>query len=291
MSTFHSHTTQTSQPFFTSFDVDSICAFATTLSACRQGVRWFPDMYPNFNITTNVHLGLSVPPEPSSASEQWRSVPLHTIPHYAIGQVIGWEAITIYIFFPRLYKDAPRQSKPLDLTLLSGDQFGLWTDAVLLPAIKEATSILDANGQLVPDSNILQHLPQSRRAAAYLTSAPTELAARYSSNKDDTTHPRRQVVGHYLAPSTIQRLADIITRKVQEHPECEPIFSDFVFYFACKNTKLQFMASSADGQSLPAMSSRFLDHWERCFDDQFLDPTRVFVDLGKQVTATHTALP
>ncbi|KAL2173325.1 uncharacterized protein P884DRAFT_273371 [Thermothelomyces heterothallicus CBS 202.75] len=202
-------------------------------------------MYTNFNVTTNVHLGLLVPPDTTSADRQWRSVLLYTIPHYAFGQVGGWEAMTAYIFFPRLFKDVTRQAKPLDLTILSAEQFSLWTDVL-------------------------------RQAVAYLTSAPTEQAARFSSS--DNINPRRQIVGHYLSAHTTQRLTDIISQ----------LFGDFVFYFAYKNTKLQFMGSrTPDGgtpydSSFLSVSQKFLEHWERCFDDNFLDPTRVFVDLGKQ---------
>jgi hypothetical protein len=296
MSTQHSRTTQTTEPFFTSFDIDSICAFSDTLASCRQGIRWFGDMYTHLNITANVHLGLSVPPEVTSTDTRWRTVPLHTIPHYAFGQVSGWDTMIVHIFFPRLYKDAHRQSKPLELTLLSGDQYSLWVDAVVLPAIADACSVKDENGNLVPDANVLQHLPPSRQAAAYNTSAPTEHAARTSKQSTESTTSRRQMVTTLIGASTTQRLTDFIRKRIEDNPECQ-IFRDFVLYFNCKNTKLQFMASdnldhsSPPSGALPRVGQQFLESWAKCLDDETLDPTRVFIDLGKQVTATPSALP
>ncbi|RYP63086.1 hypothetical protein DL769_007073 [Monosporascus sp. CRB-8-3] len=101
---YYDQTSDNARPFLVSYDVDSICGFASSLAVARQGIRWFPAMNTAMNITANIHLGIPVPPPPGDADRRWQPAPLHLIPHYAFGQVGGWDSMLFFIVFPRLYK-------------------------------------------------------------------------------------------------------------------------------------------------------------------------------------------
>src|SRR5690606_11804173 len=92
-------------------------------------------------------------------------------------QVQGWEGMMIYVFFPWLYRyetTLSEKKNPLERVLISKEHMLLWYDKVLLPSIWLATRIRDPDGNLVPNTNLLQHIPQSYEAAKGLTHAPAE---------------------------------------------------------------------------------------------------------------------
>ena len=213
----------------------------------------------------------------------------------------------VYIFFLRLYKyPIPGQPKPTNPILLLTDQFSLQIDTIVLPSILEVSTIQDTSGNLVPNSNIIQYIPQSRLVAAYLNSALSKLIARTSSinqsnlgNKDQRSgiSTRLQQVGIYLNPYFLDKLTWIIAVKVRENPKYIDIFSDFVIYFSCKNIKLQFIGSgkvdipTTIDQNFYNITRQFLDFQDNCFVSDLLDLDHVFIDLGKQTTAIFTTLP
>ena len=55
--------------------------------------------------------------------------PVHEIPHYTLGRLVGFEDVSIYVLFPRLYREEQQSSRLLD------SDFQTWLDYVLLPAL------------------------------------------------------------------------------------------------------------------------------------------------------------
>ena len=56
-------------------------------------------------------------------------MPVYEIPHYTLGRLVGFEDVSLYLLFPRLYRENQQTSRLLD------DDFQVWMDQVLLPAI------------------------------------------------------------------------------------------------------------------------------------------------------------
>jgi len=331
LSSYYGQTTADQAKCLESFDIDSICGLARSLSFAKEGISWFPEMNTNLNVTANIHFGIPVPPPLDAPTEaSWEAAPLSRIPHYAFGQVKGWSSIFVYFVFPRLYRHpAQADQRPgrgrarqatgqdkLEQTLLSRDQYYLWYDAVLLPAIFDAVKVYNSTGQLVTDSNIIQHLPRSRLAASQIATARAEslqsgfsapegqevdpeMAPTNGSRKgDNEADPKgRQMISHVLDRKHLGRLTEALRERIRTNPECQPLFDDFVIYFACKNIKVDFMASgSADqpydvGLNLMAMAETFFTRWVSHIDMEHTIADQVFVDLAKQVTAADTALP
>lgn len=92
-----------------------------------------------------------------------------------------------------------------------------------------------------------------------------------------------------------------LTTQLREHVELDDEtlpFNNFVIYFACKNTKKNYMKGTvtttptmAPDSAFFEMSDNFLRRWNLAFDEQHLDPAHVYVDVGKQVTPQHSHLP
>ncbi|KAK4441882.1 hypothetical protein QBC34DRAFT_314276, partial [Podospora aff. communis PSN243] len=159
---------------------------------------------------------------------------------------------------------------------------------------------------MVPDSNVLQHFPPSRRAASHLTNAPGErgttcgggIAGDLPLDPEDgpTAGQKRQLVGFPLGAHQLAKLDAALRLKVEENIEYGR-FSDFTIYLGCKNTKLQFMssveadASGSGAAGFKVVADRFREQWDKCFDAQLLPGDKVFVDVGKQTTAVDTGLP
>jgi len=87
-----------------SFDIDSICAFPTSLAVAKLGIDWIPQSYQPLLITNDIHLG--IPAWRYTKGLQHPPVkvfqPLHHIRHYCFGKIKGMEALGLYIFFPSL---------------------------------------------------------------------------------------------------------------------------------------------------------------------------------------------
>lgn len=269
LSSYYSQTTADQPKVLESFDIDSICGLAKSLSFAKEGITWFPEINTSLNVTANVHFGIPVPPPLEAPAEApWEAAPLSRIPHYAFGQVKGWASIFVYFVFPRLYHhpraDQPRRGQArhptnrekLERTLLSKDQYSLWYDAALMPAIYNAVKVYNSTGQLVTDSNIMQHLPRSRAAASQMAMAPAESFQSGSFKPDrgvdsaaDSPHKGRQMISFVLEHKHLERLTEALRERIRSSPECQ-VFNDFVLYFACKNIKVDFMASSAANDQL-----------------------------------------
>ncbi|KAH6676851.1 glycosyl hydrolase family 3 C-terminal domain-containing protein [Plectosphaerella plurivora] len=156
--------------------------------------------------------------------------------------------------------------------------------------------------------------PQSRRAAAALSRAAIEKLQRAipgdaepnSSDEAEEANPpgqsnfidpeaadsgrsttgqtqrQRQIVQFPLHDRHLERLTDKIREIVESNEECRIWFSDFVLYFANKNTKVAHMMSGPVGAALPALYDDFHAQWQTCIDERHAIPDQVFIDLAKK---------
>jgi hypothetical protein len=247
------------------FDINSLCSFPSSLAVAQQGINWFPKPYPFLNLAADIHFGLEVPAYNSHGDLTKKFMPLHKIPHYCFGSIIGIESLFIYIFFPTLYLSSQHKHS----TYLSHQDQELWYDAVLSPAINKTIGC----------SNILQHYPASANIANLNSTA---LSAESFSQKSSS---RQQLLRYALQNQYLDQLWNCILERIAENPGVSQ-FAGATLFMHAKNTKLEHMDSS-----LPLAYGRWEECWSKVADPQFYSKDRTFVDLAKQVTSEDSALP
>jgi hypothetical protein len=247
------------------FDIDSTCCFPTSLGFARQGINWLPKVHPILNLTGNIHFGLKVPGHTNRGNASERYVPLHKIPHYCFGSVIGMNELLMFIFFPCLHEDSDHEHS----TYLSHRDQELWLDAILLPSISK----------VIGSSNILQHYPASARITEVNSVA---VSAERLARKESA---REQLLKHPIQPQYLDPLWTLILETIEENPGfCQ--FRGAMLFLNAKNTKLEF--------SHPSLTQAY-EVWEQRWSDaanpDFYNKDRTYVDLAKQVTSEDSALP
>ncbi|XP_014550170.1 hypothetical protein COCVIDRAFT_116250, partial [Bipolaris victoriae FI3] len=70
--------------------------------------------------------------------------PIHHLPHYMLGHLVEFEDISLYLFFPCLYREDQQSSRLLD------SDFRTWMNHILLPIIYRHH-----------ESSLIQHYPSS----------------------------------------------------------------------------------------------------------------------------------
>ncbi|KAF2818927.1 hypothetical protein CC86DRAFT_432698 [Ophiobolus disseminans] len=179
----------------TTFDVDSLCCFPSSLGIACQGINWFPQSHAFLNFSQDVHFSLNVPAYNSRGDLKERRLPLHKIPHYCIGTAVGMDSLSLFVFFPKLHMDSSYEHS----TYLSTEDQQLWYDAVLFPALTKTLG----------DSNLAQHYPVSAQVASLDAAA---LAAESFARKEVA---REQLLKYVLQP---QYLADLSFRTTTPPP-------------------------------------------------------------------------
>lgn len=247
------------------FDIDSLCCFPSSLAIARQGINWFPRSHAFLNFSQDIHFSLTVRAYNNRDDLVTRNLPLHTIPHYCFGTVIGMETLFIYMFFPELRLE----SHYSHTTYLSTQDQELWYDAVLLPALRKT----------VGSSNMLQHYPVSAHIAKL---DATALATESFAQKESA---REQLLKYALQPQHLDPLWTYILESIADNPGFSR-FSGATLFMHAKNTKLEHM-----DESLSSAYARWEHCWYKATDPQFYSKDRTYVDLGKQVTSEDSALP
>ena len=250
-----------------SFDIDSTCCFPTSLAIARQGINWFPKVHPFLNLSADIHFGLKVPSYNKRGVLTRKFAPLHKIPHYCFGSVIGMEGLLIFVFFPALHAESDYEHS----TYLSKQDQELWYDKILSPAIHKT----------VRSSNILQHYPATARIADVDSTALSaeSLARKYSS--------REQLLKYALQPQYLDTLWSFILETIAENPGYHR-FQGATLFMHAKNTKLESMDVTGD---LTVAYEGWEHSWSQATDPQFYNKDRTFVDLAKQTTSEDSALP
>jgi hypothetical protein len=112
------------------FDVDSIIAFPNNLAVAKRGIRWSPTRMAVSDLRTDLHLRpILVTYIDAEGVPHQVHRPVHQVPHYTFGRIVGLEDVSLYLLFPRLYRVEQTCSKIRD------EDFQLWMDGILLPAI------------------------------------------------------------------------------------------------------------------------------------------------------------
>ncbi|KAG7402426.1 hypothetical protein Forpe1208_v017223 [Fusarium oxysporum f. sp. rapae] len=86
------------------FDVDSVTGFPNSLAVAKQGIRWFPTQMPVSDLQSDLYLcKRQVQYFDATGIERQVKRPVHQIPHYTLGRLIGFEDISLYLLFLHLY--------------------------------------------------------------------------------------------------------------------------------------------------------------------------------------------
>jgi hypothetical protein len=249
------------------FDIDSFLGYASSLAFARQGVAI--NLYPRFssNIKSNLHLYSTVHYD-FGRGEKAISIPLHKVPHYYLGRVIGHEDTSVFILFPRMFYPEKETNFP---GRSDGEAHGLlrtWTDQLLLPAIFRH----------IPASS-RQHFPISwdharRKAIAHSTEHRGLVATKTPS-----------LSLHYiLHPNSLATIWQDIQQQLTD--PANQIYHGAQLVFSSKNTKLRFAYPTIAG-----VWEAFDRALAPAFDLAFLDRARFWIDLGKEVACTDYAMP
>src|SRR3954464_5567953 len=112
------------------FDIDSVLGFPSSLGVAKQGIRWNPTQMAVSDLRSDLHLDSRLAHYVDSHGHA-HSVrkPLHQLPHYTFGRLVGFEDVSLYLFFPHLYREEQKVSRLLD------DDFRTWMDRILLPVL------------------------------------------------------------------------------------------------------------------------------------------------------------
>jgi hypothetical protein len=224
-----------------------------------------PKAHPILNLAADIHFGLRVPVYNDRGVLAHKYTPLHKIPHYCFGTVIGMDSLSILVFFPALYLESDHEHS----TYLSKQDEELWYDSILGPALNRT----------IKSSNMMQHYPASANIAALDSTA---ISAEGLARKESA---REQLVKHALQPQYLDSLWSLVLQTIDENPGLDRFRGAALFAHA-KNTKLEFMSASLT-QAYDSWQAK----WSEVADPQFYNKDRTFVDLAKQVTSEDSALP
>jgi len=251
----------------TTYDIDSLCCFPSSLGFARQGIHWLPNQNAANNITHDIHFSLPVPKwDEHHARFREQATPIHKISHYCLGTVIGMESLQVLIFFPELRADLNYEAS----THLTKNEFAIWYDRVLMPAIEAE----------VNSSNILQHLPGT--AAVASIDATTLLNETHA--RKDTIGSRQQNLKYALQPQHLHNIWQRILRTLNQHADLSKMRNPRLFVHS-KNTKLEYMTPS-----LSDTFAKWSQSWHAVTYPEYCSADNTFIDLGKQVTSEHNNL-
>ncbi|KAK2469310.1 hypothetical protein H9L39_19027 [Fusarium oxysporum f. sp. albedinis] len=166
-----------------SFDVDSVTGFPSSLAIAKQGIRWSPTQMPVSDLQSNLHLCPREVHYLDMAGNQRRvHRPVHRIPHYTFGRLIGFEDVSLYLLFPNLYREEQKSSR------LRDEDFRTWMDGLLLPIIHNHYS-----------NSHVQHYPSSYDHSKH------NATARGIETLAQRVHPiaREQQLMYYLPPESL----------------------------------------------------------------------------------------
>ncbi|GKU11138.1 unnamed protein product, partial [Fusarium langsethiae] len=272
-----------------SYDIDSLCSFPTSLGVARMGIQWYTQSHVTLNLVDNVHMSMEIP----GTREQDGTVtiqPLHNVPNYCLGRVIGLADTFIWAFFPALFSG--KLSDPYSQTCIPRKNFVHWYEEVMLPAIQA----------VIDDNNILQYIPKTHAIASSDCSAPREALAALEVAEGEEADMEEELGGftgakrrdgaaalpgsrrkHFyvtLQPRYLAALWEEIYSRASPWPE----YAGLRLYMAAKNTKLTWMRPTFES----ALAEWQHHHWNSAVDEAYIDPEVTYIDIGRQMTPADT---
>ncbi|RKK66775.1 hypothetical protein BFJ69_g15098 [Fusarium oxysporum] len=236
------------------FDIDSVVAFPSSLAVAKKGIHWSPTRMTVSDLQSDLHLqSMPVVFLDTNGKQHQVHRPIHHIPHYTFGRVIGFEDISLYLLFPNLYREEQKCSK------LRDEDFRLWMDGILLPAIYQCYSTAH-----------VQHYPSSYDHSRYNS------IARGIEGLSQRVHPvaREQQLVYYLPPEALADVWATITTAIQE-PGFQQ-FRDVTILLQAKNLKVL-----TKDVTWEKMMSRFEQYWTSAIDNSHMT-TDLYFDIGKE---------
>ena len=236
------------------FDVDSIIGFPSSLAIAKRGIRWSPTRMTVSDLQSDLHLQ-SIPVtyfDPDGLRHQVNR-PIHQVPHYTFGRVIGFEDISLYFLFPKRYRAEQKTSK------LRDEDFQLWMDGILLPAIYQSYS-----------SAQVQHYPSSYDHSRYNSTA------RGVETLSHRVYPvaREQQLVYSLPPEPLAEIWASICSAVQR-PGFQQ-FQDVTILLQAKNLK-----TITKDVTWEKMTSRFEEYWTSSIEESYVTAD-FYIDIGKE---------
>lgn len=275
------------KPILSTYDVDSLCSFPTSPAVARRGLQWYTQPHVTLNQVENVHLSIPIP-EAARGTDGVEMQPLHNVPNYCFGRVIGLADTFIWIFFPALFRMPV--TEPYSQTAIPRDVFRHWYDEVIMPSMEA----------VIDDNNILQYIPKTHAIATSDCSAPQEsLVAHAISQEEEAeileddfgaagakrSRPGASVPGarrkHFYVTLQSRYLASLWT-EVQSRAAPYQEYSGMRLYMAAKNTKLTWMRPRLEG-----MLEEWHRDWEQAVDESYLSPESTYIDIGRQYTPSE----
>jgi hypothetical protein len=208
-----------------------------------------------YNLASDVHLTL-----PVEVNGKPQRAPLHKIPHYQFGRLVGFDDFVLYIFFPRLYD--PDSSGN---TYLSQATLQRWVDDVLLYSLYSQA-----------EGGTTQHYPANY--AHSKLSSHAKYAETHSRINNSTQH---LAITQYIPPQNVQEVWDLITERVKL-PGLED-FDDHHLFITAKNLKVL-----TKRPTLAQMWEFFVEKWGQSVDLRYMSPDLLWLDLGKEVCAPYS---
>ena len=249
---------QTGSQTGVTFDIDSIVGFAHSLAVAKLGVRWNPTQRPVSDLHSSLHLDpLPVHQVCRDGRTHCTRRPVHQIPHYTFGRVVGFEDISLYFLFPRLYREEQQSPR------LQEQDFRVWMDQVLLPAIYQHY-----------DGSLVQHYPSSFDHSRF------NATARGIEMRSQRVDPvaREQLLFYFLPPDALPLVWTSIQETIQQAGLQQ--FLDLTILIQGKNLKTLSKADTWEG-----MMQRFGQHWDNTIDPADLSD-HFYVDIGKETCPT-----
>ncbi|KAI9035127.1 uncharacterized protein KD926_004496 [Aspergillus affinis] len=203
-------------------DIDSVRGFTSSLAVARREIRWHPTQMAVSDLQSSLHLDpISVQFFDSTGQAHSVRRPVHQVPHYTFGRLVGFEDISLYLLFPRLYREGQQSSRLLD------QDFRQWMDEILLPIINCCYS-----------GDLIQHYPSS------FDHSRLNATARGVEMRSQRVDPvaREQLLVYFLPPEALPTIWERIL-EVTKRPRCHQ-FQDVRILIERKNLKILTKANT-----------------------------------------------
>ena len=244
------------------FDIDSITGYATSLGIAKGGIRWNVMQMPVSNLQSSLHLRRrQVHYFDSHGHAHSVMKPVHELPHYTLGRLVGFEDVSLYLLFPRLYREGQQTSRLLD------DDFKAWMDRILLPAIYKHHA-----------SSQTQHYPSSYQHGKCNSTAR---GVEGRSRKMDAM-PREQLLMHFFPPDELHQMWQSIQETVEQSGLQQ--FKGVTILLHAKNLK-----TLTKDSTWARMMTRFRNYWWSMADDAYASAD-FFYDIRKETWSSQTYL-